>query len=83
MTGGGLFAFISLMRAERNAFCCGCRFACQLLDEVIPILEKRQVILLFESWYAKRELLAYALRYPNLNVICNARHDTAMFELPD
>ncbi len=71
------------MRAERNAFCCGCRFACQLLDEIIPILEKRQVILLFESWYAKRELLAYALRYPNLNVICNARHDTAMFELPD
>ena len=23
------------------------------------------------------------LSYPNLNVICNARHDTAMFELPD
>ena len=56
--------------------------ACQLLDEVMPILEKRQVILLFDSWYAKRELLAHALRYPNLNVICNARHDTAMFELP-
>nr|WP_248614797.1 transposase [Mitsuokella multacida] len=55
---------------------------CQLLDEVMPILEKRQVILLFDSWYAKRELLAHALRYPNLNVICNARHDTAMFELP-
>ena len=57
--------------------------ACQLLDEVMPILEKRQVILLFDSWYAKRELLAHALSYPNLNVICNARHDTAMFELPD
>ncbi|WP_286820489.1 transposase [Mitsuokella sp. UBA4253] len=57
--------------------------ACQLLDEVMPILEKRQVILLFDSWYAKRELLAHALRYPNLSVICNARHDTAMFELPD
>ena len=36
----------------------------------------------FDSWYAKRELLAHALSYPNLNVICNARHDTAMFELP-
>ena len=57
--------------------------ACQLLDEVMPILEKRQVILLFDSWYAKRELLAHALSYPNLNVTCNARHDTAMFELPD
>ena len=32
--------------------------ACQLLDEVMPILEKRQVILLFDSWYARRELLA-------------------------
>ena len=57
--------------------------ACHLLDEVMPILEKRQVILLFDSWYAKRELLTHALSYPNLNVICNARHDTAMFELPD
>ena len=57
--------------------------ACQLLDEVMPIIEKRQVILLFDSWYAKRELLAHALSYSNLNVICNARHDTAMFELPD
>lgn len=59
------------------------KLACQLLDEVMPILEKRQVILLFDSWYAKRELLAHALSYPNLNVTCNARHDTAMFELPD
>ena len=57
--------------------------AYQLLDEVMPVLEKRQVILLFDSWYAKRELLAHALRYPNLNVICNARRDTAIFELPD
>ncbi len=31
------------------------KLACQLLDEVMPILEKRQVILLFDSWYAKRE----------------------------
>lgn len=57
--------------------------ACQLLDEVMPILEKCQVILLFESWYAKRELLADVLSYPNLNVICNARHDMAMFEMSD
>ena len=57
--------------------------ACKLLDEIMPILEKRQVILLFDSWYAKRGLLAHALSYPNLNVICNARRDTAMFELPD
>ena len=56
--------------------------ACQLLDEVMPILEKRQVILLFDSWYAKRELISRALSYPNLNVICNARRDTAIFERP-
>lgn len=28
-------------------------------------------------------IFAHALSYPNLNVTCNARHDTAMFELPD
>ena len=47
--------------------------ACQLLDEAMPCLEKRQVILLFDSWYTKRSLLSHALRYPNLSVICNAR----------
>ena len=51
--------------------------ACQLLDEVLPNLERRQVILLFDSWYAKRELISRALSYPNLNMIRNARRDTA------
>lgn len=57
--------------------------ACQLLNEVMPILEKRQAVLLFDRWYVKHELLAYALIYPNLNMICNARRDTAIFELLD
>ena len=56
--------------------------ACQLLDEVMPCLAKRQVILLFDSWYTKRNLLSHALSYANLNVICSARYDTALFDLP-
>ena len=32
--------------------------------------------------HAKRELLVYALSFPNLNVICNTRRDTAIFEPP-
>ena len=50
--------------------------ACQLLDEVMPILEKRQVILFFDSRYAKRELLALALSHPNEHLLnlTNAGH---------
>jgi len=53
-----------------------------LIDEVMPLLGKRQVILSFDSWYAKHDLIARVLKHPNLYVICNARSDTAMFELP-
>lgn len=53
-----------------------------LLDGVMPIHEKHQVILRFDSWYVKRVLFALTLSYSNLNMICNARRDTAIFELP-
>lgn len=57
--------------------------AAMLLDEVMPALEKRQVILLFDSWYAKRSLIAHALVYKNLEIVCNARCDTAIYEMPN
>ena len=56
--------------------------ACDLLDEVMPILEQKQVILTFDSWYAKCRLIEHALKYQNLDIICNARCDTALYETP-
>lgn len=43
--------------------------------------EQRQLILLCDSWYPKGEVAGLA-RLQNLDIICNARSDSAMFEMP-
>lgn len=53
-----------------------------LIEEVMPLLEDRQVLLLFDSWYAKSSLIERVLQYPGLDIICNVRSDSAMYELP-
>lgn len=53
-----------------------------LIEEVMPLLKDRQVLLFFDSWYAKSSLIERGLRYPHLAIICNVRSDSAMYELP-
>ena len=53
-----------------------------LIEEVMPLLKDRQVLLLFDSWYAKSSLIERVLQYPGLDIICNVRSDSAMYELP-
>lgn len=53
-----------------------------LIEEVMPLLKDRQVLLLFDSWYAKSSLIERILQYPHLAFICNVRSDSAMYELP-
>ena len=53
-----------------------------LIEEVMPLLKDRQVLLLFDSWYAKIPLIERVLQYPHLAFICNVRSDSAMYELP-
>lgn len=57
--------------------------ATELLGEIMPMLTDTQVILCFDSWYAKKKLIDWALSYNNVNIICNARHDTVMWDLPE
>lgn len=42
----------------------------------------RQVFLLCDSWYPKAEVAGLINEFGNLGIICNARVDTAMYELP-
>lgn len=56
--------------------------AADLIDEIIPELKGRKTILLFDSWYAKTNLIERALSYSNVGIVCNARCDTAMWDLP-
>ena len=57
--------------------------ATELLAEIMPMLKDKQVILCFDSWYAKKKLIDWALSHSNVNIICNARHDTVMWNLPE
>ena len=56
--------------------------AAEMIESVMPNLENRQVIVAFDSWYAKQNLIQPLQRYSNIAMICNARHDTVMYELP-
>lgn len=54
--------------------------ATDLLDEIIPELKGRQTILLFDSWYAKTNMIERALSYTNVDIVCNAKCNTAMWD---
>ena len=56
--------------------------AADFIDEIMPQLADRKVILTFDAWYAKKELINRALQHKNLEIICNVRSDTVMYELP-
>ena len=43
--------------------------------------EHRQLMLLCDSWYPKGKVAGLA-RIQHLDIICNARSDSAMFEMP-
>ena len=57
--------------------------AADMVRAVMPELEqKHQVLLLFDSWYAKKSLTCLVDEYKNLDIICNARCDSAIYDLP-
>jgi hypothetical protein len=58
------------------------KMAAEMVSAVIPQLEGRQVILSFDSWYAKKTFIQPLQGFENLVMICNARYDSALFDLP-
>ena len=54
-----------------------------MVENTMPALSgKRNVILLCDSWYAKKDLLRLADDYATLDIICNARSDSVIYDLP-
>ena len=43
---------------------------------------RKKVILCCDSWYPKVEITELPEEFENLNIICNVRSDTALYELP-
>lgn len=57
--------------------------AAEMVRSVMPELQSiHQIFFLFDSWYAKKTVLCLAEEYPNLEIICNARSDSALYDLP-
>ena len=56
--------------------------AAELIEEVAPVLEKYQVIVLCDAWYTKKPFLSRILAFDFIHFIGAARVDTVTYELP-
>lgn len=57
--------------------------AAQMVRSVMPeLVSCRQVILLCDSWYPKKTVPGLVDEFENLEIICNARIDTVLYNLP-
>ena len=57
--------------------------AADLVAQAMKVIgSERQVILLCDSWYPKAEVVALVEQFDNLEMVCNARVDTALYGLP-
>ena len=56
--------------------------AASMVRQVMPELaEKKNVILLCDSWYTKGDLVSVVDEYQNLGLIGNARYDSVLYDL--
>ena len=56
--------------------------AAEMITSVMPLLKDTQVVVAFDSWYAKKTFIRPLQNFDNIIMICNARHDTIMHDLP-
>lgn len=56
--------------------------AASMVRQIMPDLSaQKNVIILCDCWYAKKELVCVVDEYENLDVICNARYDSVLYDL--
>ena len=57
--------------------------AASMIRHVMPVFhEKKNVIILCDSWYVKKNLVSIVDEYENLDLIGNARSDSVIYDLP-
>ncbi len=42
--------------------------------------KKKHIIILYDSWYTKKNLVSIVEEYPNLDLIGNARSDSVLYD---
>ena len=58
------------------------KLAASIVRQVMPVFSfQKNVIILCDSWYAKKDLVSIVDEYPNLDVICNARYNSVIYDL--
>ena len=56
--------------------------AASMVRQVMPELStQKNVVILCDSWYAKKDLVCVVDEYANLDIICNARYDSVIYDL--
>ena len=56
--------------------------AASMVRRVMPEFRaKKNVVILCDSWYAKKDLVCVVNEYSNLDIICNARCDSVIYDL--
>ena len=56
--------------------------AASMIRQVMPVfLSQKNVIVLCDSWYAKKDLVCVVNEYANLDIICNSRYDSVIYDL--
>lgn len=59
------------------------QLAASMVRQVMPeFAGKRNVIILCDSWYVKKELVRIVDEYENLDLVGNARSDSVIYDLP-
>ena len=56
------------------------QMAVRMVESVMPSLCSKRVFLVFDSWYANKLMFSLADKYDDLDIICNARSNTVMYE---
>ena len=58
------------------------KLAASMVRQVMPAFaSQKNVIILCDSWYAKKDLVSIVEEYQNLDVICNTRYDSVIYDL--
>ena len=59
------------------------QLAASMVRQVMPeFARKRNVIILCDSWYVKKDLVCIVDEYENLDLVGNARSDSVIYDLP-
>lgn len=83
--GGGCIRYLSVPLGYRlwDKKQTKLEIAAEMVRQTMGIIgTQRQVLLLCDSWYPKGCVAGLVDEYDNLDIICNARIDTAMYDLP-